>query len=264
MPYNDFPNQPSWNNCSVFNMPIPTYNLFYNPCFGGGYMMPFASGFMMPFGGFWGGCCRNKFFDMIMSMQLFQMMMNSFTNLSNNIPRPNHSSHRPNNPPNSYSFTPSIVNDPVRVETPSYNYNSNRTYNINTNTNLPQLRDIGYNPEKGTKLVHAALSNATGFSGFCAKYVRFALEESGLSNGMKADAAEYDTVLDNNPNFKQISTQGLDLRSLPAGCILVYERGQSGYSSKYGHVEITIGNGQAVSDGITNNIRPGAKVYVPV
>ena len=81
---------------------------------------------------------------------------------------------------------------------------------------------------------------------------------------MRADGADYGNVLSLNKNFKEISANGLDLKSLPAGCILVYGRGQAGYSSKYGHVEITTGTGQAVSDGITNNIRPGARVFVPV
>ena len=73
-----------------------------------------------------------------------------------------------------------------------------------------------------------------------------------------------DTVLGKNKNFKQISAEGIDLKKLPAGCVLVYERGVSGYSSEYGHVEITLGDGTAVSGGRTRNIRPGAKVFVPV
>ena len=53
-------------------------------------------------------------------------------------------------------------------------------------------------------------------------------------------------------------------KDLPAGCVLVYEKGVAGYSSQYGHIEITDGNGNAYSDGKTRNIRPGAKVYIPV
>ena len=56
----------------------------------------------------------------------------------------------------------------------------------------------------------------------------------------------------------------MDLSSLPAGCVLVYDRGVAGYSSKYGHTEITLGDGTAGSGGITHNIRQGARVFVPV
>ena len=78
MPYNNFPNPPSWSGSSVFNFSMPSYNPFW----GGGFMTPYTGGFMMPFFGCWGGF-GNRFFDMMMSMQLFQMTMNSFTNLAN-------------------------------------------------------------------------------------------------------------------------------------------------------------------------------------
>ena len=65
-------------------------------------------------------------------------------------------------------------------------------------------------------------------------------------------------------NFKEISAQGVDLKKLPAGCILCYDKGVAGYNSKYGHTEITLGNGKSVSDGITRNIRPGARILIPV
>lgn len=247
MPYNNFPNPPSWSGCSVFNFSMPSYNPFW----GGGFMTPYTGGFMMPFFGSWGGF-GNRFFDMMMSMQLFQMTMNSISNLSKSF-------SRLSTPAPTRSYTTST---PAPVTHSRKNYSKN--FNIITKTNLPQLKDIGYSSKKGKKLAEAALSNQVGFTGYCAKYVRMALEKTGLGNGMRADAADYNTVLSMNKNFKEISANGLNLSSLPAGCILVYDRGVSGYSSKYGHVEITTGSGQAVSDGITTNIRPGARVYVPV
>ena len=71
-------------------------------------------------------------------------------------------------------------------------------------------------------------------------------------------------VLKNNKNFKQISPEGVDLKKLPAGCVLVFGRGKSGYSSSYGHTEITTGTGKAVSDGITNNLRKPSAIFIPV
>ena len=95
-------------------------------------------------------------------------------------------------------------------------------------------------------------------------YVRLALEKCGLGTGERGDGYEYAGILSRNKNFKEISTSGLDLSDLPAGCVLVYNRGTAGYSSKYGHVEITLGNGKAASDGVTTNIKQGARVFVPV
>ncbi len=126
------------------------------------------------------------------------------------------------------------------------------------------LSDVGYNAEKGNKLAQTVRKNIIGFNNQCAKYVRIALEQSGLGNGSRGDGYQYADILSNNKNFKEISTKNLNLSNLPAGCILVYDRGVSGYSGEYGHVEITLGNGQAASDGVTNNIRPGARVFVPV
>ena len=68
-----------------------------------------------------------------------------------------------------------------------------------------------------------------------------------------------------NKNFKEISTSKIDVKDLPAGCVLVYNRGSQGYSSEYGHTEITTGDGRAVSDGITKHLfkKPDA-IFVPV
>lgn len=130
---------------------------------------------------------------------------------------------------------------------------------------LPSLKEAGYNSAKGEKLASIAIKNSvSNFTGWCAKYVKRDIEEAGLGRYQQGHAHECDTILDNNPNFKEISTDGLNLSDLPAGCILIYERGVSGYSNKYGHVEITDGNGNAYSDGKTTSIKPGAKVYIPV
>ena len=256
-PCNSFMNM---RGCSIFGMPMPmsmpnygfmpTFTAPFN--FGGAMMppmLPFGGGCgCNSFGGFWG----SGFLNMFMSLQLLQSSMKAFSNISKN-------------------FT-SLMNfsmNPISSSSSSYRVSTNssssgNSYSINTKTNLPQLSSIGYNASKGSSLAKAALSNTCGFTGYCAKYVRVALESSGLSNGMRADGADYGEVLSRNRNFREISASGINLSSLPAGCILVYGRGVSGYSSRYGHVEITTGNGQAVSDGVTNNIRPGARIFVPV
>ena len=51
------------------------------------------------------------------------------------------------------------------------------------------------------------------------------------------------------------------MSKLPAGCIIVYDRYDGGYG-KDGHVEITLGDGRACSDVITEKIEPSDNTYV--
>ena len=73
------------------------------------------------------------------------------------------------------------------------------------------------------------------------------------------------SILRNNKNFKEIPVDTVNVKDLPAGCVLVYDKGSQGYSRKYGHTEITTGDGRAVSDGITKNLykKPSA-IFMPV
>jgi hypothetical protein len=73
------------------------------------------------------------------------------------------------------------------------------------------------------------------------------------------------SILKSNRNFKEISTEGIDVAKLPAGCILVYGRGEQGYDEDAGHTEITTGDGRAVSDGITKNLyKKPSNIFIPV
>lgn len=135
--------------------------------------------------------------------------------------------------------------------------------------NFSELESSGlkYSSEKGQKLAQTVSENVVGFTGYCSRYVSNALQESGLGNERAASANLMDTKLSNNSNFKAVKINSQDeLKSLPAGCIVVYEAGAAGYSSKYGHIEVTLGNGTAASDGITKNMRysENMTVFVPV
>ena len=47
--------------------------------------------------------------------------------------------------------------------------------------------------------------------------------------------------------------------------MLVYDKGVAGYDENYGHVEITTGTGEAVSDGITYNLyKIPSAIFMPV
>lgn len=137
---------------------------------------------------------------------------------------------------------------------------------INTETNLPTLKKAGYNTQKASRLASeiAKVSTEGGFDNYCARHVKEAIEDAGLGTYQSGHGYQMAGILQGNKNFKEISTKNIDLSSLPAGCVLVYDRGVAGYSSDYGHTEITLGNGTAASGGITHNIRQGARVFVPV
>lgn len=161
-------------------------------------------------------------------------------------------------------FNNKFANQNKQTTTNTNNNSTTKTIYTNTNKASTSLEQVGYDANKGEKLAYTASKNAVGFTKHCATYVKNAIQSSGLGAYEYGDAYECANILERNKNFKEISTNGLDLSTLPAGCVLVYDKGVAGYSSKYGHTEITLGNGQAVSDGVTNNIRQGARVFVPV
>lgn len=128
------------------------------------------------------------------------------------------------------------------------------------------VKKVHYNKRKGEKLAKeiASVSSEGGFDGYCARHVKSAISDAGLGKYESGHGYQVADILADNKNFKEITSANPDLESLPAGCVLVYDRGVSGYSSRYGHTEITLGNGTAASGGITHNIRDGARVFIPV
>lgn len=153
------------------------------------------------------------------------------------------------------------------------NWSRSNSWNININPSLggSSNRDIsfwermGYCATSGVRLARTALSRAVGFTGYCARYVKNAIASAGLGPHVSGNACDMVNILRHNRNFREIPVAGLNLNSLPAGCILVYGRGVAGYSARYGHTEITTGDRRAVSDGITNNIRGNVTaVFMPV
>ncbi len=122
-----------------------------------------------------------------------------------------------------------------------------------------------YNAFKGERLANIALNRSSGWTGYCARYVKNAIQAANLGSYQYGHAYQMTNILKNNKNFKQISTNGVDVSKLPAGCILVYDKNTEGYSKKYGHTEITTGDGRAVSDGITKHLhkKPSA-IFIPV
>lgn len=164
----------------------------------------------------------------------------------------------------------------------NYNWSSNtsiwnnQSYNFNTtfpsgdsftltNKNKKSFSLANYDSSAGEKLAKTALSNSKGFTGYCATYVKKAIEKSGLGSYENGNAYQMASILRKNKNFEEISPSSINVEDLPAGCVIVYNKGSQGYSPNYGHTEITTGDGRAVSDGITQNLhkQPDA-IFVPV
>jgi hypothetical protein len=161
-------------------------------------------------------------------------------------------------PPIMPSITPTVTQPATQAEAPE---RVQFRVPYRTDASIP-----GYNSQKAQELVQSvAGATKPSSTGWCARYVSNALERTRLSNGLRGDAYQMTDILRQNRNFKEIEVAGSDLRSLPAGCIIVYPRGDAGYPRQYGHVEVTLGNGKAVSD-FENDIRPSNKdrVFIPV
>ena len=244
-----------WGLNNFYTPIMPSFMPACNPFFSGGFAMPqfppYAIDLFMPL--------NNTF------SSFNPFMSNPFGGFNNIFGNNIFSGFTPNQTP--------ILPDFSLHPAPSNNIfgflNSQSTKNdikINTTLKLPALKDAGYNKQKGEKLARIIGSRSTegGFDNYCARNVKEAIEDAGLGKYEYGHGYQVADILADNKNFKEVSAKNINLSSLPAGCVLVYDRGVSGYSSQYGHTEITLGNGTAASGGITHNIRQGARVFIPV
>ena len=91
-----------------------------------------------------------------------------------------------------------------------------------------------------------------------------AIQACGLGKYEYGDAYKMTGILRKNSHFKEISPNSVNVKDLPAGCVIVFDRGMYEYSDKYGHVEITTGDGRGVSDGVTTNLQKPSAIFMPV
>ncbi len=216
----------------------------------------------------------------------FGAITTQLPNYSNIVPTPQGIQTYTNNFTNGFNFQmPNFMNFQLpTINFPTFNFSN--IYNGITNTARTVYNGakkaistvaasvgstassiVGYCAESGRKLAQAALDGSAGkFIGYCAKYVKTAIKKVFPSIDYKygVNGCDMADAYKATGKFKEISAQGVDLKKLPAGCILCYGKGVAGYNSQYGHTEITLGNGKAVSDGITRNIRPGARILIPI
>lgn len=162
-----------------------------------------------------------------------------------------------------YTLSPFGKNSKASAVSGKTNY---QITDLNTKTSLPEIKGF-YNPDKGLKLAESTAANAHNRStGYCARYVKTALSNTGLSPYYNGHAYQLADNLENNKNFKEVNVAPQDLAKLPAGCVIVYAKGAGNASKLYGHTEVTLGNGKAASDFIRNNIKQSnnVRVFVPV
>ena len=130
-----------------------------------------------------------------------------------------------------------------------------------------KINGIEYNAQKGQALADRILAGLPEYRNYplCAKYVKEAIRDVGLGPYINGNGEYCKYILRTNPNFKETKIKGDNLKNLPAGCIIVYDKYDSGYG-KDGHVEITLGDGRACSDVITEKIEESkhAYVFIPV
>lgn len=244
----------------------------------GGYSYGFGN-FMMP------SCCSSRFLRAGIAMNLIDNIFSTINNF--------------NNTSSNSTYTPMNFYSPMNYMLPAFNYpmpmfntfrmpsffalpdfskifenckiskpeNVDNSSRINTKSNLPQLEDINYDEQKGKDLASDALNHAHKNSTHqCAQYVKESIERVGLGEYKQGHAYACADILSQNPNFKEINVSGSELKKLPAGCVIVYDKGDCGYSSEYGHIELTTGKGNTVSDFVNDRIKPSdnARVFVPV
>ena len=134
----------------------------------------------------------------------------------------------------------------------------------------------GYSATRGNKLASKALSSdGRRSSGDCALYVSNHVVNSGiLPRGVSWQRNHADPLHTNMANnrsytasvgFKQLSDRTSDI---PKGSIIGWRRGQCGYSSSYGHIEIAVdGSSSRACSDFCSSIKKtcGApRVFMPI
>jgi len=144
-----------------------------------------------------------------------------------------------------------------------------------------------YDSEKAHRLAQIAGSNnAGGFGGRCYQYVAAFMEAAGVIRPEQWDelgispfsAADFAYWANGNPELlSQIRLEKFEtpatVAEIPVGSIVVYDRGACGFSSKHGHIEVTVSENYLCSDGCESfdqgclddaDTRSQINVYIPV
>ena len=119
-------------------------------------------------------------------------------------------------------------------------------------------KGVEYDAKVGHEVTTYALNKARNKSnGDCALFVNDAFQNTGNSIG-RGDAHQKNEKIEElaSDRFTEIKLDVPDdIRKLPAGSVVVYEKGACDYSDTFGHVFIATGNGRGVSDFLEQNPR---------
>lgn len=133
-----------------------------------------------------------------------------------------------------------------------------------------------YDSNLGQKMAKFAKDQAMVMGRFeslgqCAFGVETALGKLGIN--FTGHAYQLKAQLDANKRFKLVQVSDEQMKNLPAGAVTVHDRNPAnarmGKGALYGHVEVSLGNGQAASDYVgkqmVNHYAGGKRyVYIPV
>lgn len=114
----------------------------------------------------------------------------------------------------------------------------------------------------GAALAKDAAANANGPGGYCYKWVAQALRRHGV-NVSGASAYMGADQLAKNPKFREVQVAPQDLKKLPAGAVVVWNKGAG---HPHGHISIALGNGKEASDKIRDQITnygTSVRVFMP-
>lgn len=266
--YNTFANLNMNNFSCAPNNPFGAPNQCVSPGFPvfGSLTMPFMSNSIMPTSLFTPTISGLGFMNNSMNLFNFAMPSFNFAMPAFNFTMPSLQFNIPKIDTSNMDFSSSVVDTFTRT-TPAKSDTVKKSSNDKIKAYDGKLTGSlsDYNAQKGAKLANTAQKGSAGrFTGHCARYVKTAISNAGLGAYKSGHGYQMTSVLAGNPNFKQISPDGVDVNKLPAGCVLVFNQGSQGYNPKYGHTEITKGDGTAVSDGVTHHIKKPDAIFIPV
>lgn len=121
---------------------------------------------------------------------------------------------------------------------------------------------LGEGTAFGKSLAKYAGENANGPGGWCYKWVGKALAKHGV-NVHGASAYMAADQLAKSDKFREVSVQPKDLAKLPAGAVVVWNKGAG---HPHGHISIALGNGKEASDKLRTQITnygTSVRVFLP-
>lgn len=113
----------------------------------------------------------------------------------------------------------------------------------------------------GKKLAAQAekTANQINTPGLCLKGVNDAMQAMGLP--VHREAAAWMAVDDfqKNPKFKEVKVSKEQLKSLPAGAVVIWDKGSG---LPYGHISVALGDGREASSKVRNQLLLNTNFHV--